>query len=653
MNPTASLTALLENVADAVCLIDAERRVLAFNDPFVQFWREAFAMEAAIGMTVDALPETAHFWRDFIVRALRGRAILADGWHDVSGVKRYFSVSSAPILGDSASEGTAIIIRDITLSRRKGHRELMELALTRIFEEDSTVEENLEKLIEFICEADGWQFGVVWLADEHETLAPVAFWHDGSPRAAAFAATVGELRFARGHGIPGRAYRDGELVWVPDLTDETGVVRSAPASRLGFHGVAALPVSDSHRTIGVIELFTRAMRPLNDEAARALHDTGLAVGRLIERQRAEEERHRLRKAIERKGIEWALTFDAIESPIFLTAIDGTVVRLNRAARDLAGAPDYASILSRPIRDLGDSEMWRTLGDLVTAVGDMRESCAARATDAHDRHWDVSGSIYAADAEDRVIVILRDITKIVTLQESVRLGEQLAAMGELVAGVAHEVRNPLFGMQITLDAYEPLIQEASNQSSDATEMFAALRTWIERLNLLMENLLEYGKAWRVDLKEGRLHEVVEQAIASSAPIAERSRVRVRAESADDLVMLMDSARLGHAVQNLIINAVQYSPAEGEVEVVARRVGGQAHGVIECVVRDRGPGFEAADIPRIFQPFFTRRRGGTGLGLSIVQRVVDEHGGTVAAENGTDGGAVVTMRFPEFRSAELSR
>ena len=355
------------------------------------------------------------------------------------------------------------------------------------------------------------------------------------------------------------------------------------------------------------------------------------------------ERERLIETIQRKGAEWALTFDAIESPIFLTSADGVVVRMNRAGRDLAGGT-YQSILGRRIGTLGDGEVWRALDDVVRAIVETRESCSARAM-AGEQHWDIGGSVCAAEGEDRVILILRDITRLVTLQESVRQGEQLAAMGELVAGVAHEVRNPLFGMGVTLDVYEPLV----NHNGDAAEMFTALRTWIDRLNQLMEDLLQYGKSWHVDLSEGRLGDVIEQAVAQTIPVADQMRVRIRAESEDGLTMLMDPERLAHAVQNVILNAVQHSDAESDVFVDARR----ANGMIECTVRDAGPGFEPKDLPRIFQPFFTRRRGGTGLGLSIVQRIVDEHGGTVFAENAAGGGAVVRMRFPVFRPADSAR
>ncbi|HEV2719410.1 MAG TPA: ATP-binding protein, partial [Thermoanaerobaculia bacterium] len=197
----------------------------------------------------------------------------------------------------------------------------------------------------------------------------------------------------------------------------------------------------------------------------------------------------------------------------------------------------------------------------------------------------------------------------------------------------------------LDAYEPSINAGAGDG-EATEMFHALRQWIARLNVLMENLLQYGKTWNVEMREGFLNDVIAEAVTTSMSEAARARVRVRnACPEDELVMLMDPARLVQAIQNLIINAIQHSEPRSEVVVYASRDGDH----IDCEVRDQGPGFQEGDLKRIFEPFFTRRRGGTGLGLSIVQRVTDEHGGTVTAENIPTGGARVRMRFPGFQGS----
>jgi signal transduction histidine kinase len=114
------------------------------------------------------------------------------------------------------------------------------------------------------------------------------------------------------------------------------------------------------------------------------------------------------------------------------------------------------------------------------------------------------------------------------------------------------------------------------------------------------------------------------------------------------ILMDEARLTRAFENLITNAVQHSEPGGRVVVSASHDGE----FITCTVRDYGSGFDEADLPRIFQPFYTKRRGGTGLGLSIVQRIMEEHGGTVRAENAPAGGAVVTVRIPIYSGSQIA-
>jgi signal transduction histidine kinase len=284
--------------------------------------------------------------------------------------------------------------------------------------------------------------------------------------------------------------------------------------------------------------------------------------------------------------------------------------------------------------------------MVRAVIEGRETCSAQSIDAMGtRHWDATASLFAPPdgGEERGILILRDVTTTVTLQESVRRGEQLSAMGELVAGVAHEVRNPLFGMTATLDAYESAVASMP----DGAEMIVALRSWIRRVNVLMEDLLEYGKTWNVDLEPGELDDALAHAVSACTPLADAAGVTIETDVSDHhLTMLMDHPRLVRALQNVVMNAIQHSPNGARIEIAARRLEGGERGTIQLDVRDAGPGFAQADVPRIFQPFFTRRRGGTGLGLSIVLRIADEHGGTVRATNGEHGGGMIQMQFPLF-------
>jgi signal transduction histidine kinase len=609
---TGALFALL---ADPVWIVAADLTVTRSNGAF----------DALESRLADRSFEQS--WRELARRVFGGRSVMSDVRVVVDGVERLMNLAAVPVAG----EGALFIARDITDTRRSEREDALELAVTRIFATSKPLERMLDDVLEFICESDNWDCGVIWLLDPGGIeLSPRNVWTRAGVDASKFRERMANLRFGKGHGVPGRAWSGDDVVWFADLYDESGLVRAESAAAAGLHGAAAVPLRDSGEFVGVLELFTRAVRPMSEQGRRALVRAGSSLGRLIERRKLET-------LIERKGREWSLTFDAIELPIFITRLDGTITRVNRAARDLAGAGEFLDVLQRNIA-VGAGEPWTTLTDIVAAVRDSHTPCTAH-INVGDRTWDVSASWYWSEAEhdDRAIIVMRDTTDLVRLQESVRRGEQLAALGELVAGVAHEVRNPIFGMGLTVDALQSMLPDLP----EFAELAGVLRTWLDRLNRLMENLLEYGKTWSLDLSHGSLDAVLTGVVERSRQIAPHVIIEARIEP--DLSLLMDANRLGQAFENLITNAVQHSKPDQKVLVSAARL---PDGIIECTVRDFGPGFEPLDLPRIFQPFFTRRRGGTGLGLSIVQRIVDEHGGTITAGNSPDGGALITMRFPSL-------
>jgi len=227
-----------------------------------------------------------------------------------------------------------------------------------------------------------------------------------------------------------------------------------------------------------------------------------------------------------------------------------------------------------------------------------------------------------------------------LQESLRRAETMSALGAVVAGVAHEVRNPLFAISATVDALEARFgpQPAYARYTET------LRQEVNRLSRLMSDLLDYGRPPRLDLADSAIGPVVTRAIAACTPLAEQTGVRLLAEIADDLPPLpLDPARMLQVLQNLIDNAIQHSPRSSQVVVRAAAVLASGAVGIELSVADQGPGIRPEDMANIFEPFFTRRRGGTGLGLSIVQRIVEQHGGEVEAGNRETGGALITVRL----------
>ena len=228
-----------------------------------------------------------------------------------------------------------------------------------------------------------------------------------------------------------------------------------------------------------------------------------------------------------------------------------------------------------------------------------------------------------------------------LEASLRRNEMMAVMGSLVAGVAHEVRNPLFAISSTLDAFE-------NRFADRAEYqryMRVLRAEANRLTGLMRSLLQYGKPPSQEFVQDAVEDVVRQAVHSYGPLADGLNVKIcEPDCSGRRLVSMDRERVLQVFQNLIENAIQHSPPGGSVVIEVAEVCEEGQSWISCEIKDSGPGFRQSDLPKIFEPFFTRRRGGTGLGLSIVQRIVEEHGGQIAADNRPEGGAVITVRFP---------
>ncbi len=219
---------------------------------------------------------------------------------------------------------------------------------------------------------------------------------------------------------------------------------------------------------------------------------------------------------------------------------------------------------------------------------------------------------------------------------------MSAMGTLVAGVAHEVRNPLFGILSILEAMDARF----GGREEHQRYLVVLRDQAERLNRLMRELLEYGKPPRYELACGSMTDVLAEALACSRPVADRAGVRLVSHILDHAYpVMLDRNRLLRVFLNLIENAIQHTAA-GKAVMIESRVVDSAGGErwFECTIADAGEGFREADLPSVFQPFFTRRRGGTGLGLSITQRIVEEYGGSVTAANAARGGGVMAVCLP---------
>jgi signal transduction histidine kinase len=222
------------------------------------------------------------------------------------------------------------------------------------------------------------------------------------------------------------------------------------------------------------------------------------------------------------------------------------------------------------------------------------------------------------------------------QEQLVRGERLAAIGELAAVVAHEVRNPLGVIFNSLGSLRRLVRPAG----DAKMLFEIVEEEADRLNRIVGDLLAYARPSAPEVRPELLDRVVEDAVA--AALAQQGPDIDVARELDATLppVAMDARLVRQAVINVAVNAVQAMPRGGRMTVRTRRDGDEA--LVE--VEDTGAGIPDEVRERIFEPFFTTKASGTGLGLAVVKRIVEGHGGAIDVRSTPGSGTVFALRFP---------
>lgn len=253
--------------------------------------------------------------------------------------------------------------------------------------------------------------------------------------------------------------------------------------------------------------------------------------------------------------------------------------------------------------------------------------------------EASGYLGDVDRQlEQVVGRVKEVCERLQTQErEILRTEQLAAVGHLAAGVAHEVRNPLTGIKMLVEA----ALRRSNPTPLTREDLELIRDEIARLERTAQGLLDFAKPSRPNRQPRDVRELVSHAVELARPRAERQAVRVAvALPEEELVAPVDADQFTSLLSNLLINALDATPPGGDVAV---RVACQ-NGAAQISVADTGTGIDPSLTDRLFTPFATTKATGTGLGLTVASRVARDHGGALTAANRPGGGACFTVTLP---------
>ena len=330
--------------------------------------------------------------------------------------------------------------------------------------------------------------------------------------------------------------------------------------------------------------------------------------------------------------------------------DGRIAVMNDAAYRVLGLEPRASDIGRPFAEIMKDSP--DVARIVAGAFDLSH-LPNRAELRLKRTGKVIGYTlsHVRDSRGRVVgatMFFKDLTRVEQLEERERLRDRLAALGEMAAAIAHEVKNPLAGIEVMAG----ILKRQLPASEDAQTILADIIKEAKMANSIVLEVLEFVRPIRLQVERMSLKDVISDAIAmaESHAHAHKGEVRVEVALPDDLSpMQADPHQLRQIFTNLLINAFEALGGKGDVRIAATMLAaedesGDQGPMVQLEVSDTGPGVPPEVMDRIFSPFFTTKPRGSGLGLAIVRKIVDAHDGRIDVSARPGGGTVFRVTLP---------
>lgn len=412
--------------------------------------------------------------------------------------------------------------------------------------------------------------------------------------------------------------------------------------------IAGLPPETQAKMAGLFDWFRGHVERL-EEAYRELMTRFDRISRELE-----EKNRDLTSALsenERVRNQLKSVLESMSSAAVMVDTAGCITLYNAAAEKMFAIPS-------------NQALGAAYGKVFASMAEVQEAADASQTDLpllrtlkggepvsdQERYWRVSGGYkpigfttsVVRDPQGEIlgaVEVASDLTEMKRMQQRMQHAQTLAAMGEMAATVAHEIRNPLAG----IGGFAGLLERDLEIDDPRRALVRKIVQGVSSLNKIVSNLLVYTRPMEVNLHRVEfaawMDEILRYAEVEIAKEDKPIRI-VRDWGFESMHVRLDPEKFQQVFLNLIFNAIQAMPGEGTLTLKAHI---DASGMLCIAVCDTGQGIPAANLDKIFNPFFTTKEQGTGLGLAIVQRIVNLHGGVIAVTSEVGKGTVFEVRI----------
>jgi signal transduction histidine kinase len=337
--------------------------------------------------------------------------------------------------------------------------------------------------------------------------------------------------------------------------------------------------------------------------------------------------------------------------------DGTVTVMNDVAYQILGLEKRPSDIGKPFKEVlqNQQDVCRIVAGAFE-LSHLPNRAEMRLKNTGKVIGYTLSQVRTADGQiTGAALFFKDLTRVEQLEERERLRDRLAALGEMAAAIAHEVKNPLAGIEVMAG----ILKRQLAESPDAQSILADIIKECKMANAIVLEVLDFVRPIRLQVENVSITDAIRDAISLAEGHVPRGGVRLDVELPDQLPAIQgDPYQLRQIFTNLLMNAFEALNGNGVVTITASALneegpaGGEPQGpMVQVEVRDNGPGIPADVLEKIFSPFFTTKPQGSGLGLAIVRKIVDAHDGRIDVGVLDTGGTRFRVTLPVTGSHQL--
>jgi PAS domain S-box-containing protein len=635
---------LFENSAEMIATLSPRGRYLYVNPA----WQNLFGMDSPqfenlIGFESAFPPEVQAEAAALFHKALHGVRVERHPLRlqNAAGETVEVEASLSCRREETGPVSVRCTFRDVTQQNRRERRLRIQLVVSQIIGETTSMDEGLSRVLEALCSTFSCEFAALWTVDDQQHLIrPRVTWASRGRSSDDFQRETQAQVLSRGEGLPGTVWSQGKPCWVPDLRQDPAFERRGTARLNGYVSGWAVPVRVGNQVIAVIECFSRQLIREDPDLLATVETVCGSVGQFMARAGQEA---RLRQLDRQRGFILSSVADGIigvDSANRIAFVNPAAARLLEATEPELIGRDIHEMLHPPSVGCGPSCATRRA--FLASEGAAGQDVYQRES---GRSFPVEFALMPMVEEGEPVgsvLSFRDISQRYALDHM---------KDEFISTVSHELRTPLTSIRGALGLLQAgMLGSVSDKASNLLRIAVSNSDRLVRLinDILDLERMQSGRA-PLAFRSVALEDLARQAMEAMQPMADSGNVHLLCDTIPAHVEA-DADRLLQVLTNLLSNAIKFSPAQSIVRITISR---SSDGVTLSVI-DQGRGIPSDKLETIFDRFQqvdasdSRQKGGTGLGLAICRTIVQQHGGRIWAEQNGSQGSIFRVFLPERAS-----